>query len=64
MAADNTLLDEFATKTQVAESFGVTERTIDRWVRLRVIPQPRKVGRQRLWHLPTLRKSLTQWAAA
>ena len=64
MAVESPLLDEFATKTQVAVFFGVTERTIDRWVRLRTIPQPRKVGRQRLWHLPTLRKSLVKEAAA
>jgi predicted DNA-binding transcriptional regulator AlpA len=64
MNPENPVLEDFANKAQVAEFFGVTERTVDRWVRLRAIPQPRKVGRQRLWHLPTLRKSLAQGAAA
>ena len=54
---------EFADKPDMAQVFNVSERTIERWTRLRVIPQPRRVGRQRLWHIPTLLKSLAKEAA-
>lgn len=63
MNADNPLLEDFATKQQVADMFGVSTRTVERWVRLRSIPQPRKVGQQRLFHLPTLRNALAKEAA-
>ena len=53
----------FVDKHGLAEEFGVTPRTIERWVNRRVIPQPRKVGRFRLWHLDSLRQQLAKEAA-
>ena len=63
MSDAEALFEQFATKQQVAELFGVTPRTIERWVRLRTIPQPRRVGRQRLFYLPEMRKALAKEAA-
>jgi excisionase family DNA binding protein len=63
MKQDNRLLKDFVTKQEVAQMFGVTTRTVDRWVRLRQIPAPLKIGRQRLWHLPTVEKLLAEEAA-
>ena len=63
MAVESPLLDEFATKAQVAEMFGVAPRTIERWVRLRQIPAPSRIGKHRLWHLPTLHKHLARGSA-
>lgn len=55
---ENDVLDEFAEKSRVAEIFKVSERTIERWVRMRWIPSPVRIGNTSLFHLPTLRKSL------
>ncbi len=51
-------LEEFASKKDVADAFNVTSRTIERWVRLRIFPSPIKVGRQSLFHVPTIKKHL------
>ena len=40
---------EVVTKADLASAFDGSERTVERWTRLRVIPQPRKVGRQPIW---------------
>lgn len=60
MKQDNRLLTDFATKQEVAKKFGVTTRTVDRWVRQGQIPAPLKIGRQRLWHQPTVNKLLSE----
>ena len=60
MEQDNRLLQDFVTKAELAKKFGVTTRTVDRWVRLRQIPSPLKIGRQRLWHRPTVNKLLAE----
>lgn len=52
--------DEFLTKPQLAALFGVSERTVERWVRLRSLPAPTRVGRQRLWHRDRLITFLTE----
>lgn len=53
------LLDrDFATKEDLEEAFEVTPRTIERWTRLRVLPQPQKIGRQRVWSTDSLRDHL------
>ncbi len=52
------LLSEYARKTDLAREFGVSERTIERWVRLRLLPTPIRLGRTSLYHLPAVRKRL------
>jgi DNA-binding transcriptional MerR regulator len=63
MNANNPLLEDFATTHQLAELFNKSPRTIERWVRLRIIPKPKKIGRERYHHLPSVRKALTKEAA-
>jgi hypothetical protein len=58
MDARGSLLDEYATKDLIARTFGVSQRTIERWVRLRILPSPVKLGRTSLYHLPTVRQHL------
>ncbi len=53
-----TLLDEYAPKSDVASAFNVSDRTIERWVRLRLLPAPIKLGRTSLFHIPTIKKAL------
>ena len=52
------LLAEYANKKEVADEFDVSERTIERWVRLRLLPAPVRLGRTSLFHLPTIRRHL------
>lgn len=52
------LLAEFVRKEDLAREFGVSERTIERWVRLRLLPAPIRLGRTSLYHLPTVKKYL------
>jgi predicted DNA-binding transcriptional regulator AlpA len=54
----STLLSEYARKDELAQQFGVSERTIERWVRLRVLPAPVRLGRTSLYHLPTIQEHL------
>lgn len=56
------LLHEFASKNELADLFRVSPRTIERWVRLRTIPHPVRLGRRSLFHLPTIREALTNAA--
>lgn len=55
---DSHLLIDFARKEQLAREFGVSERTIERWVRMRVLPKPVRLGRTLLFHIPTIRRYL------
>ena len=52
------LLDDLITKSKLAESFGVSERTIERWVRMRQLPKPVRIGGKSLFHVPSVRKHL------
>ena len=52
------ILAEYADKKQVADEFRVSERTIERWVRLRLLPAPVRLGRTSLFHLPTIKRHL------
>jgi hypothetical protein len=53
-------LADYATRKTIAAEFDVSERTIDRWVSLRLLPAPLKLGHTSLFHLPTLRKHLAE----
>ena len=55
---DSRLLADFARKEQLAKEFGVSERTIERWVRMRILPKPMRLGRTLLFHIPTIRRHL------
>lgn len=57
------LLCEFASKAELAGLFGVSVRTIERWVRLRLIGKPVRLGRRSLFHIPTIRQALTDEAS-
>jgi len=52
------LLADYIGKEQLAQAFGVSARTVERWVRLRQFPAPLKLGRKRLYYVPTVRKYL------
>ncbi len=52
------LLAEYARKNELAREFGVSPRTIERWVRRRLLPRPVRLGRTLLFHLPTVRRHL------
>ncbi len=52
------LLADYVRKEDLAGEFGVSARTIERWVRLRLLPAPIRLGRTRLHHLPTVKKYL------
>lgn len=56
------LLGDYASKQNLATAFDVSERTIERWVRLRLIPAPVRLGRTSLFHLPTVRQHLEDLA--
>ena len=49
------LLSEFVSKAEVAQEFSVSERTVERWVRLRLLPKPLKMGRSILFHRDALK---------
>lgn len=57
-SSDLEILAEYVRKSELAQEFQVSERTIERWVRLRILPAPLKLGRTSLFHLPTVRKHL------
>ena len=52
------ILDEYALTNELAEEFKKSPRTIERWVRLRLIPPPIPLGRVSLHHIPTLKQHL------
>ena len=56
--AGSRLLSDYVNREQLAEVFGVSVRTIERWVRLRLIPAPLKLGRKSLFHLPAIERAL------
>ena len=52
------LLHDYVQKDDLAREFDVSPRTIERWVRLRLLPPPVKIGRTQLHHVPSIRKSI------
>ena len=58
------LLGEYVRKDELAHEFGVSPRTIERWVRLRLLPKPVKLGRSSFHHVPTIREHLLKQASA
>ncbi len=59
-AASASLLQDYVTKSELASEFNVSQRTVERWVRLRLIPQPVRLGRKSLFHIQSIRDHLLQ----
>ena len=57
------LLQGYASKDQLADEFRVSPRTIERWVRLRLLPAPIRLGRKSLYHLPSIKRHMTDQLA-
>lgn len=57
-------LSGFVTKRELAKLLRVSSRTIERWIRLRELPAPVRLGRQIFFHLPTLERHFEQQAVA
>lgn len=55
---DGDILTGFVSKERLAEEFGVSPRTIERWIRLRFLPPPVRLGRTTLYHVETVRMHL------
>ena len=53
------LLADYARKDELARAFDRSDRTIERWVRDRLIPPPLRLGSLSLFHVPTLKQHLT-----
>jgi predicted DNA-binding transcriptional regulator AlpA len=47
-------LADFITKLELAEILQVSPRTIERWIRLRELPAPVRLGRTSFFHLPSI----------
>ena len=59
-AENSKLLGDYMRKDELAQEFEVSERTIERWVRLRLLPAPVKLGRSTLFHVPSLQTHLAK----
>ncbi len=55
---DSRILADYARTEELAEEFEVSKRTIQRWVRLRLLPAPKKMGKTSLHHVPTIREHI------
>jgi hypothetical protein len=53
-------LCDYANKAEIARSFGVSMRTIERWVPLHILPAPVPLGQTARHHLPTITKYLSE----
>jgi hypothetical protein len=62
VATCSPLLTDYAETQLLAQQFGVSQRTIERWVRLRLLPAPLRLGRKSFHHLPSIRKHLADRA--
>jgi excisionase family DNA binding protein len=47
-------LADFVTKRELAEILQVSPRTVERWIRLRELPAPVRLGRTSFFHLPSI----------
>ena len=56
------LLTDYVRKEQLAQLFGVSQRTIERWVRLRLLPAPLRLGRKGFFYLPSIKRHLADRA--
>jgi hypothetical protein len=56
------LLADYIPTEQVAAEFDVSSRTVERWVRLKLLPAPLRLGRTSLHHVPSIRKHLADRA--
>lgn len=54
------LLSDYVPRHELAAEFDVSERTIDRWVAVRLLPAPLILGRKRLFHVPTVKQHLAE----
>ena len=59
-AENSKLLGDYMREDELAREFEVCPRTIQRWVRLRLLPAPVKLGRSTLFHVPSLRIHLAK----
>ena len=59
-SASSDLLAEYLRKDELAEEFGVSTRTIERWVRLRLIPAPVRLGRTSLYNREAVKEHLAK----
>jgi len=59
VAACSPLLTDYAETQLLAQQFGVSQRTIERWVRLRLLPAPLRLGRKIFHHLPSIKRHLS-----
>ena len=59
-AQSTQVLDEYIRKEDIARQFGRSTRTIERWVRLRLLPAPVRLGRISFHHVPTIKKHLAK----
>lgn len=50
-------MTEIITKQQVLEELGVSERTLETWVRARRFPNPLRMGRRACWS----REAVERW---
>lgn len=55
---------DVVTKADLASAFDVSGRTIERWIRLRQLPQPKRVGKNRIWSGAQLRQHVGLETAA
>lgn len=55
---ESLILGEYVSKADLAKEFDVSERSIDRWVRLDILPRPLRLGRRPLFHLATVKAHL------
>ena len=56
------IIDEYRTKEELAAELGKSPRTIERWVRLGIIPKPVRLGATPYFHVPTIQSWLAKQA--
>jgi hypothetical protein len=62
VAPRSPLLTDYAETPLLAQQFGVSQRTVERWVRVGLLPAPLRLGRKSFHHLPSIRKHLSDRA--
>ena len=56
------ILSDYLSKEELAEQFGKSPRTIERWVRLRLIPAPVRMGKSTFFHVPSVKEAMARSA--